>query len=753
MISRSMILLLLLAAVAGTSRGQNCDATDAYFPDTVLNTCRTDRQVGGIKEAYLRQTQFPYYLTQASCTTSTPSVSCNPATDANCQTYSFSKVDIAEQACMAKNKWIKDALKECVAEGITFKKNYLCPPSDPMRSMHQMSSGGFGAGACELRNPTVTVDAGNSQFYSCVAIGPGPMTDGPFATLPAGCCRLGKVNIGDANKEFNWEEKQLQWMELKEDGLYWTWKEDYLKKFTTYTIFGCNPSTVKSDYKTTHTACLFTGRDLMIEGFSNPTPSLDHSGPGWCSITTGYHFEDTTLPQLGKDLMTVVSHIAGTKGIKVPADPNNYDTTDEEFACFTHKKNFNDHCMAGQLYGMADLAPHLGFAHSMGAMTAAAWDIPIQQFGGSVPGPTGGVKNNCDPIPWVVSIGHRVALSFMATQTAPGGAPVGGTTPYTYKLCQELINAGQPPMNCVNANGSYNGTPEGPSNCWQTGNCKWRPWCGANPYEGSPYNNAQHYTGRTDFRPKQCRNTIADDLKNAVRQCLDSETGLDLMLCIKNAFDTATLVVAKGRDHLFDGNGEGDGYRPITGANWGRPKRFTHEAFQVCDPGWQPAFATQSKSCCTVGLQGGGAACTANSDCCTDGVTNATCVAGSCQFQGKHICEGPSNPVGEPVDCYPRGTAPQYTCAGIDRYSSQNWPKVYQTNPAECGYCTQSFTQFCDSNGDGKTDGEEKPAIPGLADKRGVGVTLCTAWMPCTPNGGGTPAKCSCAIDRAPPQP
>ena len=71
-------------------------------------------------------------------------------------------------------------------------------------------------------------------------------------------------------------------------------------------------------------------------------------------------------------------------------------------------------------------------------------------------------------------------------------------------------------------------------------------------------------------------------------------------------------------------------------------------------------------------------------------------------------------------------------CSGA--YESAGFPRVYAEDPGDCLDCTQSFADFCDADGDGQVD----------PDRAGVGVTLCHDGMPCTAEGGGTPAACEC---------
>ncbi|MEM9598874.1 MAG: hypothetical protein AAGD06_31695, partial [Acidobacteriota bacterium] len=480
------------------------------------------------------------------------------------------------------------------------------------------------------------------------ATGPGPVNMGAVPnppTIPAGCCVLGAPYL----TEDHWEYQKTQQMKMDIDGRFHReWPEHYLEAWSPARVIACNHPNTPADLKVAHHACLMTPKDIMIEGFSNPTANPDHQGPGWCNATTGSGFDTNSVPQIAKDLARVVGHIASPKGILTPANPASYDTTNGDYACFTHRKNYVDHC-SGLGDGVAD---HLGFAHSMGAIVTSSWNIPFQQFGGSVMGPArAGLedwefnhRNNCDPIPWVTRVGHRVALAFMATHPAPGGAPgAGGRIPHTYKICSEMEAAGKQPSNCIRLDGSYVGTPQGPSDCYKNGvPCTWAPWCGANPYQPL----SRSFTGRKDFQPMDCDGTVTRGLTKKVEACFKLDEGVvrDVLDCVKAALGAARFTVAHMDDHLFDGSGNGDGYRPLTGANWGEPRRRSYGQLPVCPDGWIPGDSANHSLCCTQGVPDG-AACGSDGDCCN----GLSCNTGRCEAE---------DPCADPPQGVPGGPDP-----------------------------------------------------------------------------------------------
>ncbi len=620
------LLAILLLPWAARAADTVCDARNQWYPNPTLNACRDQRRTGGSYSLVSFSPDLPENPPEVllHCTEQAPFQGCLPG-DPGCSEdpYEYDKIAWARQQCRVSNAARKTDLWTCVDEGITFKTNDVtnaCPKNAV--NIHRRTD----SSPCELLNGNELVDIGNSEFYTCEAIGPGPANIAAFNAypgVPPGCCQLGAPNL----VQEHWELKKDQQMKMnfgKRLRFYRTWPENYLEERSPAFLTACNHPDTPADVTVAHHSCLMTPKDIMIEGFSNPTANTNHQGPGWCDVTTGSAFAGNTLPQIVKDLAIVAGHIAGPKGILTPLDPENYNTFNGDFACFTHGRNYAENCS-----NLGDtVTDHLGFAHSMGGIVTASWNIPFQQFGGSVVGPAqiGSFRNNCDPIPWVVQIGHRAALAFYATQPVAGGAPgPDGRIPHTYKICAELVEAGVTPTNCMNLDGTYAGRPEGPSNCHRADvPCKWVPWCGANPYQTPP----RDYSGRKDFQPMECEGSVTEGLTQQAKECFDLGGGIasDILDCVKAVFAGATFAAKHLQDHLFDGSGNGDGYRPITGANWGEPRRRVYDRHLVCPDGWVPGESANQSRCCTVGLPDG-AACGSDGDCCG----GLTCNAGRCE--------------------------------------------------------------------------------------------------------------------------
>ena len=645
---KSLKSWMILAVLALASMAPNvlwadedvCDVRGLSNPSGKLNDCREERRaIGGLDTFWFSPGDSPIDPQLVmGCTVASPHRACMPG-EPGCsdEIYDFDELEWARHSCYVSNNKRKLDLRECVQDGITFKENDVDDACETKaKNIHRRTDGS----PCELLNPVdELVDIGNSEFYTCEATGPGPADlDAASANSP-GCCKLGSMYLSAEH----WEAKKMQTMKFPFSGFYREWPEHYLDRYSPADLFACNPPDTEHDVKLTHHSCLMTPKDIMIEGFANAQANPEHRTPGWCDVTTGSGFEDADLPQIAKDIAKVVGWIASPKGILTPPDPNNYDTTDGDYGCFTQKKNFADHCSSLGTH----TRDHLGFAHSMGAIVTASFDIPLQQFGGSVVGPGSGnsYRNNCDPVPWVARVGHKAAIAFVATHPIAGGAPgANGKIPHNYKICSEMAAAGKQPHNCINVNGTYIGRPEGPSDCYVNGEtCKWAPWCGANPYVIPQ----QEYTGRDDYTPMECSNEPNEDLADKIKECFDF-TGIppvDVLSCVTSVFEAATLASDMIKDHLFDGSGEGDGYRPITGANWGEPRWRNYGTFFECPDGWVPETREdQDEPCCTLGAPDG-AACQDDGDCCN----GLTCNAGSCEAPA----DCPPDPMtGHPtIDC------------------------------------------------------------------------------------------------------
>lgn len=541
----------------GLLDGGTCTATGK----DAVNACRTSRRTTPYQpreDKYLAGLKHTvpdryYYV---ACVDGDPVPDCEA--DATTTWVKRDRLLAARSRCTRANHGLRAALEECVHEGILIKTGVELPASPTDLALREDrpavitpdGTGEPGTNPCDGDVVEGQLTIGVGEWWEASVTGPNAQR-----TYQVGKTSTIYQLVGT---------QQMKYASGRFSSYHPIWLETFLRDSKWFVIVR-NPTDAFVNDTFSHGVCIPNVADVWTDGYLNGPGTTSSIGttPGLASVKTG-------AGGVLADSLRAVEFLAGPK-------------SDDE--CEATQSAYAEHCEA--TLGEHRSVSSYRTAHSMGSIAHRVWGIPAHVHAGGVGGGSDwDVRNNCDPVPQIISLG--IPFAFEAINGDGGGT--------VYPWCGKAITDdngnvvqdqnGQPIIlhtDCVNPP-DHPSAPYAPIGVPHTKSCFvpvgsqvgdggvcQRAWCDGPP---QPLGHSA-YTGRDTLFPGTFSNSedargmcpSYSEIFDAVAACTELDDWHDLLECIRGLRDGAgvgTRITDIFKDHYYGGKAgaiDYNGYR------------------------------------------------------------------------------------------------------------------------------------------------------------------------------------------------